>query len=345
MILSLIGAAVEGGARPAQACQQLGLSLRCVQRWRKSGADDLRSGPRTRPANALTAKERCDVLAVVNSAEYANLSPKQIVPRLADQGRYLASESSIYRILRAEGQLAHRSRAKVPTRHRPVEHVAVAPNQVWSWDITYLKTACRGSFYYLYLIEDVWSRKIVGWAVHDDELNELAAKLMLATCMRTGVDAGQIVLHSDNGGPMKGSTMLATLQRLGVVPSFSRPGVSDDNPFSEALFRTLKYRPEYPRKPFASIGQARHWVAGFVAWYNDVHRHSSIRFVTPEQRHQGHDIAVLARRAQLYEKARRRRPERWARGTRNWTPAGAVYLNPQRRGDTDAPVPVAELAS
>lgn len=159
---------------------------------------------------------------------------------------------------------------------------------------------------------------------------------MLETCMRT-VEAGRIVLHSDNGGPMKGSTMLATLQRLGVVPSFSRPGVSDDNPFSEALFRTLKYRPEYPRKPFSTIAQARLWVAGFVAWYNNVHRHSSIRFVTPEQRHQGHDVAVLARRAQLYEQARRRRPERWARGTRNWTPAGAVYLNPQKRGDTDAP--------
>lgn len=161
--------------------------------------------------------------------------------------------------------------------------------------------------------------------------------------MKTGVNVNGLVLHSDNGGPMKGSTMLATLQRLGVVPSFSRPGVSDDNPFSEALFRTMKYRPGYPGKPFASIEQARAWVTGFVGWYNNSHRHSGIRFVTPDERHSGRDVDILARRAAVYEQARRRRPERWAGSTRNWTPVGAVYLNPQQRDVTD--IRVARLAS
>jgi putative transposase len=201
----------------------------------------------------------------MNSAAFRDLPPKQIVPQLADCGRYLASESTMYRLLRAEGQLVHRGRAKPPTRREVKEHAATAPNQVWSWDITYLKSALRGSFHYLYMVEDVWSRKIVGWAIHEEESMDLAAPLMRDICMKTGVDVNGLVLHSDNGGPMKGSTMLATLQRLGVVPSFSRPGVSDDNPFSEALFRTMKYRPGYPGKPFASIEHARAWVTAFAS--------------------------------------------------------------------------------
>ncbi len=334
MIIALIEAAVLSGARRERACELLGLSLRCLQRWAQPGGDDdHRAGPRTQPANALSAAERCEVLATVNAPAYCDLSPKQIVPQLADEGRYLASESTIYRILREEDQLAHRGRAQAPTKHHVKEHVATAPNQVWSWDITYLRSAVNGRFYYLYMVVDVWSRKVVGWALHDEESMDLAALLIREICARTGVDVTGLVLHSDNGGPMKGSTMLATLQRLGVVASFSRPHVSDDNPFSEALFRTLKYRPGYPRRPFDSIEQARTWITGFVAWYNHEHRHSGIRFVTPEQRHTGQDVAVLARRGRLYETARSARPERWSRTTRNWTPIGAVYLNPAQRGD------------
>jgi putative transposase len=344
VISELVAEAVRAGVRPARACAELGVSLRTVQRWRTPGRDeDRRSGPRTRPANALSSAERREVLSTMNSAAFRDLPPKQIVPQLADRGRYLASESTMYRLLRAEGQLVHRGRAKPPTRREVKEHAATAPNQVWSWDITYLKSALRGSFHYLYMVEDVWSRKIVGWAIHEEESMDLAAQLMRDICMKTGVDVNGLVLHSDNGGPMKGSTMLATLQRLGVVPSFSRPGVSDDNPFSEALFRTMKYRPGYPGKPFASIEHARAWVTGFVGWYNSSHRHSGIRFVTPDERHTGRDVDILARRAALYEQARRRHPERWARSTRNWAPVGAVYLNPQQRDVTDRSV--ARLAS
>ena len=192
----------------------------------------------------------------------------------------------------------------------------------------YLKTSVRGQFYYLYMVVDVWSRRIMGFEVHEHESPELASGLIQSTCLANQVDPEGVVLHSDNGGPMKGSTMLATLQRLGIIPSFNRPGVSDDNPFSEALFRTLKYRPEYPHQAFDTIEQARAWVTAFVAWYNSRHRHSGIRFVTPDERHFGREAAVLKARRDLYSRARRRHPERWSGTARDWTPIAEVYLNP-----------------
>lgn len=330
MTIVLIDEAVTAGARRWKACELLGLSLRTLQRWGDDAGDDQRKGPLAIPGNKLSEAERREVLQVVNCKEFRDLPPSQIVPRLADQGRYVASESTVYRLLREEGQLAFREPSKPPTPREVPVLCATAVNQVWSWDITYLRSALRGSFYYLYLVEDIWSRKIVGWEVHEEESMELAAGFIESTCYRLGVDPEGLTLHSDNGGPMKGSTMLATLQRLGIVPSFSRPRVSDDNPFSEALFRTLKYRPTYPKRPFESIEKARAWVADFVAWYNTEHRHSGVRFVTPEQRHAGRDINLLEARRLLYERARERHPERWSRGCRNWTPAGDVELNPGR---------------
>lgn len=239
MILQLIDEALAAGARLAPVCGVLGLSARTVQRWREQGGgEDRRYGPHQDPANKLTPGERRRLLKVVNSPEYRDLPPKQIVPRLADLGEYLASESTIYRLLRDEDLMAHRQPSR-PARSRPREWVASGPGQVWSWDITYLKSPVRGQFYYLYLITDVWSRKAVGWAVHTEESADHAAALFCQACDDLDLYPDGIVLHSDNGGPMKGSTMLATLQRLGVVASFSRPRVSDDNPFSEAIFRTL----------------------------------------------------------------------------------------------------------
>jgi transposase InsO family protein len=194
-----------------------------------------------------------------------------------------------------------------------------------------MRSRIRGVFYYLYLVVDVYSRKIVAARVYGEESPLHSAALIQEAVDREGVDAGDLVLHADNGGPMKGSTMLATLQRLGIISSFSRPSVSDDNPFSEALFRTLKYHPGYPRKPFADIESARRWVAGFEAWYNHEHLHSGIRYVTPSDRHAGRDKTILARRACVYRAARRRAPRRWTGATRDWTPIGAVYLNPIKR--------------
>jgi putative transposase len=321
---------MTAGARLKPACQEAGVDARTVQRWRaQEVGDDRRAGPLTEPANKLQEPERARVLEVANDPEYRDLSPKQIVPRLADDGIYVASESTFYRLLRAADQLRHRERSLPAVSRRPVELVATGPEQVWSWDITYLRSEVRGQFYYLYLVEDVWSRKIVGWEVYAEESMELAATLIQRICVAMGVNPDGLKLHSDNGGPMKGSTMLATLQRLGIVPSFSRPRVSDDNPFSEALFRTLKYRPEFPSKPFQSLQDARAWVAAFVAWYNNEHLHSAIGFVTPDDRHQGRDAAILAARQAVYQRAQRRHPERWTGDTRNWIAPPVVRLNPE----------------
>ena len=188
----------------------------------------------------------------------------------------------------------------------------------------------RGSFFYLYLIEDLYSRRIVGWEVAEEESMKTSAQLVERTCQELDVDPKGLHLHSDNGGPMKGATMLATLQRLGVVASFSRPRVSDDNPYSEALFRTLKCRPGFPNRPFRDINEARDWVRGFVRWYNTEHLHSALNFVTPEDRYRGRDKAILAARHLVYQRARKRNPERWSADTRDWSPAPAVVLNPHQ---------------
>ncbi len=209
-------------------------------------------------------------------------------------------------------------------------HHATAPNQVWSWDITWLPTTVRGAYLYLYLFMDVWSRRIVGWRIAERESADVAAALITQSCCEGNIDPRGLVLHSDNGAPMRGSTMISTLQWLGVVPSFSRPHVSDDNPYSEALFRTLKHTPAYPPLPFADLASANRWVARFIDWYNGTHRHSAIRYVTPDERHHGRERRVLANRNELYEHARRANPERWSGSTRNWLPVGSVVLNPER---------------
>jgi putative transposase len=327
--MSLVREAIAHGATARAACRTLGMSVRTYERWQSGKLEDNRKGPKSAPSNKLTAEERARIVKVLTSARFRDLSPNEIVPALADESTYLASEATLYRILREERLLAHRGRAKPPARRPPRAHTATGPNQVWSWDITYLKSPIRGSYYFLYLMMDVWSRMVVGWAIHEAESAEHAAELFQATCREQRVNPNGIVLHADNGGPMKGSTMVATLERLGVLPSFSRPHVSNDNPFSEALFRTLKYRPNYPDKPFKSIEDARTWTQGFVAWYNNQHRHSGIRFVTPHSRHFGKEKEILARRHQAYTKARSANPNRWTANTRNWNPIQEVYLNPE----------------
>ena len=342
--------ACADGARHQPACDALGLSARTLQRWRREGAitGDRRSrehrleGRVRTPTNRLCVKEQADVLAVANEARFAHLSPHQIVPALADEGRYLASESTFYRLLRNADQLARRGRPKAPARVRPQPFVATGPNQVWSWDITYLASTVRGAFFYLYLIMDVYSRKIVGWEVYPQESAGHAASVFHKAHLREGVRADALVLHSDNGAPMKGATMLATLQRLGVVPSFSRPSVSNDNPYSESLFNTVKGRPNFPDQPFESPETARAWVAKFARWYNDEHLHSALKFVTPAQRHRREDSDLLTKRDALYQAARATNPARWSGSTRDWNAPPSVLLNPgkpvsaKRKPDADA---------
>lgn len=224
--------------------------------------------------------------------------------------------------------LKHRQSSKPATHKKPNEHAAKGPCQVWSWDITYLHSPVRGMFFYLYMIVDVWSRKIIAATVFDMESMEFSAMLIANACSTHNVKPDSLVLHSDNGGPMKGSTMLVTLQSLGVVPSFSRPMVSDDNPYSEALFRTMKYRPCYPSKPFENLADAQVWVDEFTSWYNTRHLHSAIRFVSPDDRHYGREHSILAKRQDIYNQARLLHPNRWAKKTRNWNPILLVRLNP-----------------
>ncbi|MGZ8222801.1 MAG: IS3 family transposase [Methylobacter sp.] len=331
-MIESIAEAMAAGARQDQACAVLGLSPRTLQRWQagETLTEDRRPQRQYVPAHALTEAERDAVLAVANSDEFADLPPSQIVPRLAHQGTYLASESTFYRILKAAKQLKHR-RSERPSQPRtqPKALSATAPNQLYSWDITYLPTAIKGRFYYLYPFLDLFSPQIVGWQVFEEESSQWAGELLRDIVRCGGLQPNQVILHSDNDSPMKGAAMLATMQRLGIMPSFSRPAVSNDNPYSESLFKTLKYRPEYPLKPFADVLEARQWVTGLVQWYNHEHRHSAIGFVTPAQHHAGVDGPLLAQRKALYEQARAQNPRCWSKDTRNWNRIHTVHLNPE----------------
>ena len=310
MILAGISEAQAAGARLAPACRVLGISARTIERWRaEPEIDDRRCGPHRRPSNALSTAEEAQVVTVLTSSRYAGLSPKQLVPQLADEGLYLASESTMYRVQRRHGLRTKKpSTPRTHVTRATTVHQATRANQVWSWDITWLPTTVRGVYLYLYLIVDVWSRRIVGWRVAEHESADIAAALITQACSDGNVDPRGLVLHSDNGTPMRGSTMISTLQWLGIVPSFSRPHVSDDNPYSEALFRTLKHTPAYPQLPFADLASATRWVARFVTWYNGTHRHSAIRYVTPDERHYGREHEVLASRARPVRARTARQP-------------------------------------
>lgn len=332
--MALIEDAVGSGCRRAAACEMLGISLRTYQRWTREdgiGKVDGRKGSRrTAPANKLSEDERQQILVVANSVEFASLPPSQIVPTLVDRGEYLASESTIYRILKAEAQQHHRGRAKKPSTRVVTSHCATEANRLWAWDITWLPAGVKGLYFYWYMVLDIYSRKIVGHEVHVAESSELAALLLRRASLAEGLAGREAVLHSDNGSAMKGATMLATLEKLGIMPSFSRPRVSNDNAYAESLFRTCKYRPNYPSKPFNSVDEAREWTLQFVRWYNHEHKHSGLKFLTPAQRHDGRAAAILQHREKVYEVAKQRRPERWSGATRNWKLQDEVWLNPER---------------
>jgi len=332
-----IDTAHAAGARLQPACAIAGIDVRTLQRWK--GRDGLTKGDgrpqavRPTPSHALSPEERATLLAVANEPRFADVPPARIVPILADEGVFVGSESSMARVLRAHGQNARRGRAKAPKAKRPpTTHIATAPGQVWCWDMTYLPANVMGRWFYLYLILDLYSRKIVGFEVHDSDDSDHAVHLVRRTALAEGIAAMTCkpVLHGDNGSTLKATTVLAMLNWLGVTPSYSRPRVSDDNAYAESLFRTAKYRPEFPAKGFANLDAARAWAAAFVQWYNVEHRHSGIRYVSPAQRHAGQDRDILAARHALYLQARERNPARWSGKTRNWSHIDAVTLNPER---------------
>ena len=333
IIIKLVQEAVASGARQKLACEVIGLSERTLQRWCKEGApaDDQRPlAKRPAPANELTDEERKAILDVVNQPEFQSLPPSQIVPILADQGTYLASESTMYRVMHEAKEQHHRGRSKAPSSKPISTHCATAPNRLWSWDITYLPGPARGLYFYLYLILDIFSRDIVGWEVWTEETAEHASHLVRRAVISQKITRQEepLVLHSDNGSPMKGASMLETLYQLGITPSRSRPRVSNDNPYSESVFRTCKYCPSYPAGGFSTLEAARIWVKEFVHWYNYNHRHSGIKFLTPHQRHSGQGEEILAKRHRLYETAKAKHPERWTGTTRDWSIDNEVWLNP-----------------
>ena len=343
-VIELIGEANVAGAGLVSACSEIGICLRTLKRWRKAflgdgdGMDRRKGSPRL-VAHRLSEEERQRILLTCNQPEYASLPPGQIVPALADQGLFIGSESSFYRVLHQAGQCHRRGRARLPQQPRSVPRLSAdRPNALWSWDITYLPTTVRGVWLYLYLVIDVWSRKVVAWDVAEVESAEIAADLVQRACLKeryrrpSGFGSHQchqppLILHADNGNAMRAATLESRLEELGVLRSFSRPRVSNDNPYSESLFRTVKYRPDYPNRPFACKAEACEWVAAFVDWYNHRHRHSGIKFVTPHQRHSGAAKAICQQRAEVYEKARQANPTRWSRSTRCWRQPVKVWIN------------------
>lgn len=329
--VELINEARTAGARLKPACKVLNIDERTYQRWTADNEVKEDQRPITKrptPKNKLSDDERAEIITVVNNAEFADLVPSQIVPKLADQGKFIASESTIYRVLKEMRMNGYRSTSKAPSKRSVPTHIAVAANQVWTWDITWLYGPIKGHYFKLYLIVDIYSRKIIAYEVWETENAQYAEHLIKKAVLIENIAGQPLVLHSDNGSPMKAATFLATLEKLGVQSSFSRPRVSNDNPYSEALFRTLKYRPQYPSNGFSDLCEARKWVHIFVQWYNHSHLHSGINFLTPHQRHSGLDADIMKRRTATYEDAKRRHPERWSKSIRNWSLPRFVALNP-----------------
>lgn len=329
--VELISEAVDAGARLYKACESLGIHPRTYNRWKDSDFIDKRTTcDRPEPKNKLTPEEEQKILEIANKEEFSSMSPSQIVPVLADRGIYVASESTFYKVLKKHEELVHRGRSKAPVKRPISTHCAEKPCQVWTWDITYLNGPVKGTHYYLYMIVDIYSRKIVGWEVWEEESAVHASELIRRAYVEEKVMLNDqpLVLHSDNGSPMKGATMLETLYNLGVIPSRSRPRVSNDNPYSESLFKTLKYRPNYQPKGFETVTEARLWVRHFVDWYNNEHKHSGLKFISPSERHNGLEKEILEARKGVYEEAKNRHPERWSRGIRDWDLEDKVWLNP-----------------
>jgi transposase InsO family protein len=324
--VELIKEAMEAGARLFKACEVLDISTATFYRWKNSPGTDRRKGAEKRVVRKLSEEEIRFVIETACSERFKDCNPYEIVAILLDEGTYIASVSTFYRILRQANLLHHRGESRAGERRgRPDELKATGANQVFCWDITYLPTQVRGLFFFAYMIIDVWSRKIVSWEIHTEESAEIAEEMFRRIARERNLEG--VRLHSDNGHPMKGATMLVTLFLLGVIPSFSRPRVSNDNPYIESLFKTVKYTTGYPKK-FRDIHHARSWLADFVHWYNTEHRHSGIGYMTPEKRHNGEGKKIMKHRNHVLLDAYKEHPERWSGTPSLWIEEPVVYLNP-----------------
>lgn len=337
MIVALVQEGISLGATLEALAQLFGIPTRTLRRWglmiRAKGLScDQRKGAARTIAHRFSAEERQLVLSTVNDPRFADLPPGQIIAILAEEGTYVGSESTMYRIMRKEGLLIHRGRSRQPREPRkPPVLQATRIHQVLAWDITLLPSPVKGQFYYLYMVMDVWSRRILGVEVHERESGELAKHFFERICRDEGISSNSAtILHSDNGAPMRSSTLAAKLAELGIERSFSRPRVSNDNAYAESLFRTMKYHDSYPPRRFRDLLSVRSWADGFVHWYNTEHRHSGIKYVTPDQRHYGEAEGICRTRQETYEQARQKHPRRWSRSTRDWSQPQIVKVNHPR---------------
>lgn len=311
------------------ACSALGVARATYYRQLKPRPPSVQERPR--PPLALTAEERQEVVDVLHAPRFVDLAPRQIWATLLDEdGQYLCSVRTMYRLLEAEGELRERrNQLRHPAYQKP-ELVASAPNQVWTWDITKLKGAAKWSYFYLYVILDLYSRLTVGWMVARRESATLAQRLIVESLDKHNVGRGQVTLHADRGPSQTAKSLALKLADLGVTKSHSRPYNSNDNPFSEAQFKTLKYHPTFPER-FGSLEDARSFAAGFFNWYNTQHRHSSLALLTPADVHYGRGEQVLAQRAGVLRQAFEAHPQRFkGRAPAFGTLQEAVWINPPK---------------
>lgn len=319
------------------ACSALSVIRSTFYRWQKPVADVPKMKPKPSP-RALSAQEQATVLDLLNSERFQDQAPRQVYATLLDDGIYICHWSSMYRLLAENQQVSERRNQLVHPAVVKPQLVARAPNQVWSWDITKLLGPTKHTFYYLYVVLDVYSRLVPGWLLAERESAELATPLVRETCMKQHSSLAQLTLHADRGSAMTAKPLALLLADLGVTQSHSRPRVSNDNPYSEAQFKTMKYRPDYPEF-FDSLLAARAWAQCFFQWYNHEHKHSALCLLTPTIVHYGHAEQVLCARHAVMQQAYAAHPERFVKG-----PPTLPSLPPEVWINRPQPVlPVAEL--
>ncbi len=324
----------------ARACQALGVPRSSLYRHRSAAPPE--PGPPTPPTphpRALSPEERATVRALLNSARFQNCAPREVYATLLDEQVYWCSWRTMYRILDEQAEVRERrDQLRHPAYVKP-ELLATQPNQLWSWDITKLRGPVTWTYYYLYVLLDVFSRYVPGWLIADCESAALAQELIAQTCAKQGIQPAQLTLHADRGSAMTSKTVAQLLADLGVTPSHSRPHTSDDNPFSEAQFKTLKYRPDYPER-FGCQEGARGWAREFFQWYNHEHHHTGIALLTPAAVHYGRAPAILDARQQVLQAAYAAHPERFVQGLPHPPQLPeAVWINPPKAEGSEPPAP------
>ena len=306
-VIELIDEAMASGARQSTACAVIDLDERRLRNWRKF-VDDGRTGGYRAKDQALSAAEKDAIVEAFSAPDVKELPPKQAFIRLLDRGVYLGSYSSFLRVLKERKVVGDKCHRKGTNKKRP-ELRATAPNQIWCWDITWLESRTKGKYFYLYMIIDMYSRKVVGWTVAARENGGVARRLFARTLQAEGISKDQLTVHSDNGKPMRSRTLRALYHLLSVLASYGRPHTSNDNAYAESLFATLKGRVAFPEY-FGSVQAAEAFCTEFFQWYNEEHQHSGLDYVTPSQVHTGAHLAIFAKRNALIQQQRLLHPKR-----------------------------------